>query len=198
MRFSIITPSYNSGRFLEGTLRSIIAQLDADLEVELIVIDGGSSDQSLEILERYRAKISQLVVEKDHGPANAINKGLGLSSGEIVAWLNADDLYYPGALARVRETMARQPAAPFCFGKCPIIDSEGGEVRTPITRFKEAFYPVSSRFTYQCINYLSQPAPRSPPSAGMTNRSAAGTLPSSSPKNLPLPQPMPAGSPRRL
>jgi glycosyltransferase involved in cell wall biosynthesis len=158
MRFSIITPSYNSGRFLEGTLRSIIAQLDADLEVELIVIDGGSSDQSVEILERYREKISQLVVEKDHGPANAINKGLALSSGEIVAWLNADDLYYPGALARVRETMASHPAAPFCFGKCPIIDSEGGEVRTPITRFKEAFYPVSSRFTYQCINYLSQPA----------------------------------------
>jgi len=113
MHFSIITPSYNSGRFLEDTLRSIIAQQGAGLEVELIVIDGGSSDQSVEILERYREQISHLVVEKDHGPANAINKGLALSSGEIIAWLNADDLYFPGTrlppfvLANARSLTAR-------------------------------------------------------------------------------------------
>ena len=156
MRFSIITPNYNGGRFLEQTLASVTAQ--ADVELEYIVVDGGSTDASHEIIARHASKIARTIIEKDTGPANAINKGLAAATGDVLAWLNADDIYYPGALERVRQVFEQRPDAAICFGGCPIIDAQGREIRSAITRFKELFYPISSRFTYQCINYLSQPA----------------------------------------
>ncbi|WP_417910541.1 glycosyltransferase family 2 protein [Candidatus Electronema sp. PJ] len=158
MRFSIITPNYNGGRFLEQTISSVISQTSAGLELEYIVVDGGSSDCSHEILARYKGKINQTIIEKDRGPANAINKGLALASGEVLAWLNADDIYYPDTLQRVQQALQNHPEAAICFGHCPIIDAQSKEIRLGITRFKELFYPLSSRFTYQCINYLSQPS----------------------------------------
>jgi len=159
MRFSIITPNYNGGRFLEQTLRSVINQVDDGIELEYIVVDGGSTDCSHDILAKYSAKIAKTIIEKDSGPANAINKGLAAASGEVLAWLNADDLYFPGTLRRVQEAMERSSeATAICFGRCAIIDAQGQAIRAAITRCKEFFYPVSSRFTYQCINYLSQPA----------------------------------------
>ncbi|WP_420208613.1 glycosyltransferase family 2 protein [Candidatus Electronema sp. JC] len=156
MRFSIITPNYNGGRFLEQTLASVTAQTDVGLEY--IVVDGGSADDSHAIIARHADKIAKTIIEKDTGPANAINKGLAAATGDVLAWLNADDIYYPGALRRVREIFEQRPDAAICFGGCPIVDAQGQEIRAAITRFKESFYPVSSRFTYQCINYLSQPA----------------------------------------
>ncbi len=75
-----------------------------------------------------------------------------------MAWLNGDDVYFPRTLSRVRDVLAVNPGAAMCFGGCRIIDEEGGEIRDAITRFKEVFFPISSRFTYQCINYISQPA----------------------------------------
>ena len=159
MLFSIITPSYNSAPYLEQSIQSVLEQQEEqDISLEYIVIDGGSTDGSQEILQRYAQDITHTVIEPDTGPANAINKGLQLATGDVLAWLNADDIYYPRALERVRQALERRPDAAFCFGSCPIIDEKGQEIRTGITRFKELFYPVSSRFTYQCINYLSQPA----------------------------------------
>jgi glycosyltransferase involved in cell wall biosynthesis len=122
------------------------------------VIDGGSTDDSLKIIGRYEKEISQIISEPDRGPVFAINKGLRLASGEMVAWLNADDRYHPGALKRVTRVMAAYPDKALCFGACRIIDEEGREIRRGITRFKETFYPLSSRFTIQCLNYISQPA----------------------------------------
>ena len=158
MRISVITPSYNSKCFLETTVKSVLQQRESGVDLEYIVLDGGSDDGSLDILEKYRAEIDQLVVERDTGPANALNKGLSLATGEVVAWLNADDIYFPETLKRVALTLSCHPNASFCFGRCPIVDEEGKEIRTGITRFKEIFFPVSSAFTHQCINYLSQPA----------------------------------------
>jgi glycosyltransferase involved in cell wall biosynthesis len=158
MKFTIITPNKNGGRFLEETLRSVISQKESGVDLEYIVIDGGSADDSLKIIERYQEGISQIISESDRGPVSAINKGLRLASGEVVAWLNADDRYHPGALKRVAETMAAHPEGALCFGACRIIDESGREIRRGITRFKEAFFPLSSRFTIQCLNYISQPA----------------------------------------
>lgn len=158
MRFSIITPNYNGERFLEQTLQSVINQAGDNIELEYIVIDGGSTDDSHEILQRYHDDIAHTVIEPDTGPANAINKGLRLATGDVLAWLNADDIYYPRTLERVAQALACRADAAFCFGNCPIINEQGQEIRSGITRFKEFFYPFSSRFTYQCINYLSQPA----------------------------------------
>ena len=158
MKFSIITPNKNGGRFLEETIRSIISQKESDVDLEYIVIDGGSIDHSLKIIRSYEQDISQIISEPDQGVVSAINKGLRLASGEIVAWLNADDRYHPGALKRVAQVMAADPDSALCFGACRIIDEEGREIRRGITRFKEAFFPISSRFTIQCLNYISQPA----------------------------------------
>jgi glycosyltransferase involved in cell wall biosynthesis len=158
MKFSVITPNKNGGRFLEEAIRSVISQRESGIDLEYVVIDGGSTDDSLKIMRCFEKDISQIICEPDRGPVSAINKGLRLASGEIVAWLNADDRYHPGALKSVAQIMAEHPEKALCFGACPIIDEEGREIRRGITRFKEAFFPVSSRFAIQCLNYISQPA----------------------------------------
>ena len=156
MKFSIITPSFNSLRFFPETLRSIRAQR-RDVELEHIVIDGGSTDGTVEWL-REQPDIDVLRVEPDRGPADALNKGLALATGDVLAWLNADDVYHDGALARARAALDGRPERAVAFGRCRIVNEEGGEIRKPITRFKELFFPISSRFTIQCINYVSQPS----------------------------------------
>ena len=158
MKFSVVTPNYNGARFLERTLQSVLAQRQSGLELEYIVADGGSTDGSLEIIARYAGDLARVISGPDRGPADAINKGLDAATGDVVSWLNADDLYYPGALGRAAAAMATHPRAALCFGRCPILDEEEREIRTFITGFKEAFFPLSSRFTMQCINYMSQPA----------------------------------------
>jgi glycosyltransferase involved in cell wall biosynthesis len=158
VKISVITPNRNGERFIEDSILSVQSQACAGVEIEHIVIDGASTDRSLEIIGRHRSGIARLVSERDKGPASAINKGLRLASGDIVGWLNADDRYRPGALSRVAGVFARHPDRALCFGGCPIIDENGAEIRRGITRFKELFFPFSSRFTIQSINYISQPA----------------------------------------
>ncbi len=158
MKISVITPNYNGEQFLEETIKSVISQQDFNVDAEYIIIDGGSTDRSPDIIDKYRSKICAVISEPDHGPADAINKGLKIASGDILCWLNADDRYYPGALKRVAETMANHPTKALCFGHCPIINKNGDEIRIWITRFKEFFFLLSSHFTIQCLNYISQPA----------------------------------------
>lgn len=158
MKISVITSNYNGEQFLEESIKSVISQREPGAELEYIIVDGGSTDGSLAIIEKYASEISLVISEPDQGPANAINKGLKRASGEILCWLNADDRYYPGALKRVAETFANHPDKALCFGHCPIINEKGLEIRVGITRFKEFFFPISSHFIIQCINYVSQPA----------------------------------------
>jgi glycosyltransferase involved in cell wall biosynthesis len=98
-RITIVTPSFNQGPFLEETIRSVLLQGYPNLEY--IVIDGGSSDDSVTIIKRYSQWLSYWVSEKDRGQSHAINKGMSRATGDIVAWLNSDDLYLPSALLRV-------------------------------------------------------------------------------------------------
>lgn len=158
MRFTVITPNKNGGKYLEQAILSVLTQRREGIDIEYLVIDGGSTDSSSEILSRYQKDISRIIYEPDTGPAAAINKGLKIATGEIVSWLNADDLYHPGAFARVLATFIRHPDRALYFGACRIINEEGEEIRKAITRFKEFFFPLSSRFTIQCINYISQPS----------------------------------------
>ncbi len=157
MRVSIITPNYNGASYLEQTIRSVLAQ-KKDVDLEYIVVDGMSSDASLDIVEQFQSEIDHIIIEKDTGPANAINKGFKVATGDVIAWLNSDDCYYPGALARVCDSFNGAESAAMSFGGCSIVDSTGHEIRSGISSFKELFFPLSSRFTYQCINYLSQPS----------------------------------------
>ncbi len=141
MKFSVITPNFNGSTYLEEAIQSVLGQRESGIELEYIVVDGNSTDGSADILNRYKDQIDILLIEDDTGPANAINKGFARATGEMVSWLNADDIYYPDSLLRVSRIMTEQPSASFCFGKCPIINENGKEIRHGITRFKEMFFP---------------------------------------------------------
>jgi glycosyltransferase involved in cell wall biosynthesis len=120
---SIVTPSYNQGHFLEETLRSILLQGYPDLEY--IIIDGASSDDSVRIIRKYAAWLTYWVSEPDQGQSDAINKGFRKGSGGILAWLNADDLYEPGAVPAAAQAFSDHPDAVLLYGDCANIDPEG-------------------------------------------------------------------------
>ncbi|HZI16984.1 MAG TPA: glycosyltransferase family 2 protein [Pyrinomonadaceae bacterium] len=103
-RISVVTPSLNQGRFLEQTIRSVLLQGYPD--VEYIVIDGGSTDESVEVIRRYEDRLAYWVSEPDRGQSHAINKGFAIATGQIMCWLNSDDFLMPGALRTVAESLA--------------------------------------------------------------------------------------------
>jgi glycosyltransferase involved in cell wall biosynthesis len=158
MKISVITPNLNGMPFLEATVRSVERQAADGLDLEYIVVDGGSTDGSLDCLARYDSVVSRVIDLPASGPAAAINAGFAAATGDVVAWLNSDDVYMDGALSRVAAEFAARPDLAMLFGHCPIIDEDDGEIRNFITWFKELFFPISSRATFQTINYISQPA----------------------------------------
>ncbi len=120
---SIITPSYNQARYLEATIQSVIQQDYPNLEY--IIVDGGSADGSLEIIEKYKEKLAWWVSETDQGQADAINKGFRKANGEIIAWLNSDDLYLPGAISSAVELFQKNPDAGVIYGNAVSADADG-------------------------------------------------------------------------
>jgi glycosyltransferase involved in cell wall biosynthesis len=114
MKISIVTPSYNQGAFLEKTIKSVLAQNYPDLEY--IVIDGGSTDNSSEIINRYADKLSYYISELDSGQSNAINKGFKKATGDILAWINSDDQYYPGVFKKIAAVFETNPSVDIIYG----------------------------------------------------------------------------------
>lgn len=120
---SIVTPSYNQGAFLEETMRSVLEQ-DYP-KIEYWVIDGGSTDNSVDIIKSHQQRLAGWVSEKDRGQADGVNKGFAKATGEIVGWLNSDDLYYPGAIREAVAAFQAHPEASFVFSDVESIDGEG-------------------------------------------------------------------------
>jgi hypothetical protein len=152
-KISIVTPSFNQGRFLEECISSVLNQRYPGLEY--IVIDGGSTDQSVEIIKKYATQITFWVSESDAGQADAINKGFRIATGDVVAWLNADDFYLPGSLMAVGEAFQQNPTASFYFGDGFRVDEEGRPTAGFFPEEKVLFNQSALIFG---LNYILQPA----------------------------------------
>jgi glycosyltransferase involved in cell wall biosynthesis len=146
---SIVTPSYNQARYLEQTLCSVLEQDYPSLEY--FVMDGGSNDGSVELIQKYAAKLAGWVSEKDRGQAEAINKGLRQTQGEIVAWLNSDDYYLPGALQKVVAAFAQHPESGLVYGNVLSVDENSRAFNL------QTFQPYALN-DLLAFNIISQPA----------------------------------------
>ncbi len=122
-RISIVTPSFNQARFLEDTITSVLSQGYPNLEY--LILDGGSTDGSVDIIRRHAGRLAYWASEPDRGQADAIAKGFGRATGEILAYLNSDDVLLPGALARVAGAFTQRPRPDLVFGHVMIVDAEG-------------------------------------------------------------------------
>lgn len=122
-QISIVTPSYNQGQFIERTILSVLSQGYPNLEY--FVIDGGSTDGSLEIIKNYHQQITYWESVPDRGQAHAINKGWRRAAGDIIAWINSDDYYLPGAFEKIASAYQKNPNAIGFIGICEFADAEG-------------------------------------------------------------------------
>jgi glycosyltransferase involved in cell wall biosynthesis len=146
---SVITPSFNQARYLEETIRSV---LDQDYpRLEYFVVDGASSDGSVEIIRRYADRLSWWVSEKDSGQAEAINKGFARATGEIIAWLNSDDTYQPGAISAAVKAFVANPEAVLVYGNMLAVDEHSKT--TNLLRYKQL-----NLEDLLCFQIIGQPA----------------------------------------
>ena len=126
-KISVITPSFNQGMFIERTIRSVLDQGYPNLEY--IIIDGGSTDETVSILKRYSSRLAYWISEPDGGQAHAINKGLAAATGDIIAYLNSDDYYLPGTFDTLGRYATGHPDCDIFHGRCDIVDQSGALIR---------------------------------------------------------------------
>ena len=148
---SIVTPSFNHGEFIEDTILSVLRQGYPNLEY--LVMDGKSTDGTVDILRKYEAQGLKWVSERDAGQSAAINKGFSMCRGEILAWLNSDDTYMPGAVQKAVDAFLQHPEAGVVYGNVNII-SRSGDYSGPGT-FVE---PFNAHRFLDGVNFISQPA----------------------------------------
>ena len=122
-KITIVTPSYNQGKFIKATMDSVLNQ--SYRNIEYLVIDGGSTDATVDILQGYRDTRLQWISEKDRGQSHAINKGLERATGDILAYINSDDTYEDGAFEFVTNYFEQNPHVMMLHGDCHVIDVQG-------------------------------------------------------------------------
>ena len=146
---SIVTPSFNQSVYLEQTIRSVLEQDYPDFEY--IVIDGASTDGSVDIIKKYSSRLAYWISEKDSGQADAINKGMMRAKGEIVAWLNSDDYYLPGAIKSAVVAFESNPQAVMVYGNMLAVDQTGQTIN-------QLHYHHLTLEDLLCFQIIGQPA----------------------------------------
>jgi GT2 family glycosyltransferase len=146
---SIVTPSFNQSAYLEQTIRSVFDQ--DHRAIEYIVVDGGSTDGSVETIKKYASRLKWWVSEKDRGQAEAVNKGFARASGEILAWLNSDDYYLPGTVSSAVKAFEEDPDAMLVYGNMLAVDEKGRTIN--VLRYHQL-----SLEDLLCFQIIGQPA----------------------------------------
>jgi GT2 family glycosyltransferase len=146
---SIITPSYNQALYLEQTMQSVLEQDYPD--IEYIVVDGGSTDNSAEIIKKYADSLAYWISERDSGQAEAINKGFGRANGEILAWLNSDDYYMRNTVSVAARCFEQNPDVVMVYGDMLAVDGEGQTIN--VLRYKQL-----SLEDLLCFQIIGQPS----------------------------------------
>ena len=155
LKISIITPSYNQDGFIKQTIDSVLRQRYPNLEY--LIIDGGSTDNTIEILKGYDRQI-RWVSEKDNGQSDAINKGMKMATGDILAYLNSDDVYLDQSLFAVNDFFQKNQSIKWAYGQCGIINENNQEIRKLITSYKNFWMRKYSYNKLLSINFINQPA----------------------------------------
>lgn len=166
---SIVTPSFNQARFLEATIQSVLAQdYWTTGQIEYIIVDGGSSDGSRAIIERYADRLAWWVSEPDAGQTDAINKGFQRTHGKILAWLNSDDTYLPGAVSAAVAYLQAHPEAGMVYADANLIDAHGNILgrfparQTDYQRLRRGFVHIPQQTAFFRADLWRQAGPLDP------------------------------------
>lgn len=144
---SIVTPNYNQGQFIEETIRSVLLQGYPNLEY--IIVDGGSTDESIEVISKYQMWFAYWVSEKDRGQAHAVNKGLRKSQGEIIAYLNSDDTYLSGTVQQAVGFFVEHKGVDIIYGDCAVLNEKNHTVSKWHSEDFDLFALLCQNFIYQ-------------------------------------------------
>lgn len=165
-KISIITPAYNHVKFIEATILSVLNQKDVDLEY--IIIDGGSTDGTVDIIRKYEDRLACWVSEKDRGQTDAINKGFARAGGDILAWLNSDDTYEPGALAEAINYLDQHPDVGLVYGDAHFINSRGEIIgkfpaaQTDLARLRRGYVHIPQQASFFRASLWKEVGPLDP------------------------------------
>jgi len=163
---SVVTPSFNQARYIEATIRSVLDQDYPNLEY--LVVDGGSSDGAADVIRGYADRLAWWVSEKDRGQTDAINKGFARAKGQILAWLNSDDTYEPGAVAAAAAYMAAHPEVGLLYADANFIDERGHVIghfpvaQTDYARLRRGYVHVPQQAAFFRADLWRQVGPLDP------------------------------------
>lgn len=163
---SIVTPSFNQAPYIEATIQSVLAQ--AYPRIEYIVMDGGSTDGTLEVIKKYEAKLASWVSEPDKGQTEAINKGFARAKGDFLAWINSDDTYEPGAVAAAVQYLQDHPEVGLVYGDCNFINESGRVIgrfnaaQTDLPRLRRGYVHIPQQASFFRADLWRQVGPLDP------------------------------------
>ncbi|MDD2922590.1 MAG: glycosyltransferase family 2 protein [Anaerolineales bacterium] len=163
---SIITPSFNQARFLEAAIQSVLGQ-DYP-RIEYIVVDGGSTDESANVIKKYESRIAWWVSEKDNGQTDAINKGFNRANGEILAWINSDDTYNAGAVSAAVKYLVENPEIALVYSDCNYVNEDGEVIgqfpaaQTDIRKLREGYVHIPQQTMFFRAKYWKELEPLDP------------------------------------
>ena len=163
---SIITPSFNQARYIEATIQSVLGQ-DYP-RIEYIIVDGGSTDGTVDVIKKYESKLAWWVSEKDKGQTDAINKGFERANGEILAWVNSDDTYEPGAVSAAVKYLQEHPEVGMVYADCNFVNEDGhvigkfGSAQTDYRLLRQGYVHIPQQTMFFRADLWKQVGPLDP------------------------------------